>query len=400
MRKAILIGLGLVAAVALVGAALVVRDQGSGPGTSTTTLSDGAGATEPATTPASGTPTPPRNGSAFTVGVWLQDPAGNAKDYKEMGVNTFVGLWNWPNDGDAYPGWAKDSLDALAREDLVAYGGLTPTAVRQTLSMKHNKQVVGWMAGDEPDMQNVTPEQWTQNIEAMKAVEDRPVYGNFGQGFSGFDWWYGHLTDETRAAYCAPVDIASFDFYGMTNQKLPETPEHRGPWTYGRGVDNLEKACPGKPTWAFVEVTEPSPVAKAATPEGIRAAAWNAIVHGADGLEYFIHDFNCNPECGPSAFLYEDRWKANREAVKDLNAELHRYDAVLTSPDVEGVASSTGIPLTLLAKRVDGTTYVFAQADGSDDRFDGYSGRATVTVDGHTFTDTWKPYQVRVYTVR
>jgi hypothetical protein len=85
-----------------------------------------------------------------------------------------------------------------------------------------------------------------------------------------------------------------------------------------------------------------------------------------------------------------------------VNAQIHRYDAALTSPDVtgRGAATSTGIPLALLTKKVNGITRVFAQADGSAAATRGYSGSATVTVNGQSFTDTWTRYQVRVYTAR
>ena len=134
----------------------------------------------------------------------------------------------------------------------------------------------------------------------------------------------GHdITDAERAAWCAPVDVPSVDYYGMTDYYEPA--KNKGAWTYGRAIDNLEKACPGKPTWSFVEVTQPwDGSANSATPAGIRAAAWNAVIHGADGVEWFIHDFYCDSECGPNVFLTAPRWAANRQAVKDFTAELNR----------------------------------------------------------------------------
>ena len=72
----------------------------------------------------------------------------------------------------------------------------------------------------------------------------------------------------------------------------------------------------------------------------------------------------------------------------------------MKTPDVKGVATSSGTPLTLLTKQYDGVTYVFAQADGSYTAPQGASGTATVTVNGQSFSDSWTPYQVRVYTVQ
>lgn len=349
--------------------------------------------TEPEPTP-SEEPPPPPTGGQFPIGVWLQDPAGNAADYKALGVTTFLGLWDWPSDDGKWPGWAQASLDALATHGMNTYAGESPEAIEATLAMENNYVVTGWLAGDEPDMFGPDPQTWQDRIAAMKAVQDRPVAANFGLGFGGFGWWYDHLSDAERAAWCEPIDVPSVDYYGMTN---PEPEENKGAWTYGRAVNNLRKACgDDKPLGSFVEVTEIDEAATTQTPEGIRDAAWNAIVNGADAINWFIHDFKCNPECGPSVFLYEDKWAANRAAMAEVNAELHQWATVLAAPDATG-ATSTGIPLDMLVKRVDGVTYVFAQATGDQSAPQGYSGTATVTVDGRSFTDLWEPYQVRVY---
>ena len=395
MRRAVTVTL-VVVFQGLLGASL----PGAAQAPAATSSYEAAAAAQSLTVPEP-TPTPGTASNAgtskFRIGVWLQDPAGNAADYKALGVTTFLGLWDWPNDDGKWPGWAEASLDALAKYEMDAFAGESPEAVRRTLAMRNNDRITGWLAGDEPDMFGPAPGAWQQRIAAMTGVQDRRVAGNFGLGFGGFGWWYDHLSDAERAAWCEPIDVPSVDYYGMTN---PEPLENKGAWTYGRAIDNLRKACgDDKPLGSFVEVTEIDASATAATPEGIRNAAWNAVVNGADAINWFIHDFKCNPECGPSVFLYEDKWAANRTAMQEVNDELHKWAPILTVPDAVGSATSSGIPLDLLTKRVGGTTYVFAQASGDRDRPQGYTGTATVTVDGKAFTDFWREYQVRVYTV-
>lgn len=332
--------------------------------------------------------------------VWLQAPSdGWGDDWANLGVNGFYGLWRWPEDGDKYPGWAVDTLQELQKNDQYAYAGESPDAVRRTLQMTGNERIVGWLGGDEPDMFGPNPQEWTTNINAMLAIQDRPVAANFGLGFGGFDWWYDHISDADRAAWCAPVDVPSVDYYGMTSPNNPAN--QNGAWTYGRAIDNLRKACgDNKPLGIFVETTEITTGAKTATPAGIKAAAWNGVIHGADHVDLFVHDFDCtNGECGAMAFMTAAKYAPQRQAVKELSDELNKWNAVLRTPDVKGAdaATVTGIPLHTLTKRSGGKTYVFAQSAGDSTRIDGYSGTATVTVAGKSFTDQWTPNQVRIY---
>ena len=353
--------------------------------------------TEPEPTPTEPTAPPPKaTVGEFPIGVWLQNPAQDADAFAALGVNTYVGLWNWPYDDQAYPGWAREALDAAAAHNATVYAAESAAAVEKATELGNYDELSGFLGGDEPDMFNVSVQEWTARIEAMKAVSDKPVYGNFGKGFGGFDWWDGKLSAAQRAAYCEPLDIASVDYYGTTDPWEPA--ESRGTWVYGRAIDRVEAACGDKPVFGFVELTQPWKNSEnAATPRSIREDAWSAVIHGADGLTFFLHDFWCEDGCDS---IFSATWADNREAWADLNTELQSYAAALGAPDVTGAgaATSTGIPLALLTKNVGGKTLVFAQADGDRQHPDGYSGKAAVTVGGEVFTDDWKPYQVRVYT--
>ena len=45
---------------------------------------------------------PPTDPAFFPLGVWVQDPR-NAEPYQEIGVNTYVGLWQGPTEDQLRP---------------------------------------------------------------------------------------------------------------------------------------------------------------------------------------------------------------------------------------------------------------------------------------------------------
>ena len=45
---------------------------------------------------------PPTDPAFFPLGVWVQDPR-NAERYQEIGINTYVGLWQGPTEDQLRP---------------------------------------------------------------------------------------------------------------------------------------------------------------------------------------------------------------------------------------------------------------------------------------------------------
>ncbi|HUX51938.1 MAG TPA: hypothetical protein VMW73_14175, partial [Spirochaetia bacterium] len=71
----------------------------------------------------------------FPVGVWLQDPIRtrngviNAVNYKNIGVNMFIGLWGWPDESVKYPGYDLQAAQALQANGIKVIAGSDQTAV-------------------------------------------------------------------------------------------------------------------------------------------------------------------------------------------------------------------------------------------------------------------------------
>src|SRR5262249_21549275 len=139
------------------------------------------------------------------------------------------------------------------------------------------------------------------------------------------------------------------------------------------------------------------------TPAQIRTEVWMAVVHGADGIQYFCHRFA--PTFSETDCLDDAPTAA---ALTEINAQLVTLAPVLNTPPIGtgvavAVASDTGVD-TLL-KRQAGSTWLFAvemhgkptrptfTLRGLDQATAEVLGEArTLTVTAGAFTDDFDAY--------
>lgn len=380
--------------------------------------------------------------SNFPIGVWLQDPLRvrdgrtNAVNYKDIGVNTFVGLWGWPSEAPKYPGYNLPAAQALKDAGMTVYAGSSQAAVDWNRAHpEFASTFAGYLLGDEPDMNKVSgdatlaaasmPTTWQQAGDALRAADPtRAIYANFGKGFA-LDPWVGYHTGpgptqaDDFAKYVEPTTFLSSDYYAVTDPY--ERLDQHGIWGYGRAVDNTERNAGSRAVWGVVEASAPFAQGKVANniagrmpPDLIMAAVWEMIVHGADGIIYFCHDFSDGGQVEDGC-LADPGMPA---AMKLANASVQSYAAVLQTPDVPGTnATSNGsIAVATLTKRHGGFTYVFAMADGSASYPNGQPVDATISVSGAgngtlevlndgrfvsmasgQFTDQFSAYELHIY---
>jgi len=363
-----------------------------------------------------GSPGAPGGSDAvFPIGVWLQralgDMAKNGQydsvNYKAAGINTYVGIWRFP-----YSGWleAEDSAAALAQLKAVGiqvYAGSDRSAVDWIdAHPEYAETLVGYALGDEPDMNKVNvsdpanhlldpamPDGWKADGDALRAADpSRGVYANFGKGFA-LDPWAGYhvLPGPTQAddfaKYVAALSVLSTDYYGITDPWEPA--DQHGIWTYGRAVGNARRNAGGRPVWGVVEGSAPfsesenaggqHPIAFRMPASAIRPAVWNMVVHGAQGLIYFCHDFSSTGNTG--GCLGEPGVPA---AMQETNASVQQYAAVLASADVAGTSATTDgdVRVSTMTKKAGGVTHVFAMAEGDSSHVLGQAVNATIIVAG------------------
>jgi hypothetical protein len=344
----------------------------------------------------------------FPLAVWLQSPA-NAARYKAAGINCYVGLWKGPT---------PEQLRLLKEADM-------PVICDQNdVGLEHldDPLIIGWMHGDEPDNAQSLGQGkgWGPPIPPATIVADyhrlrkadpsRPVLLNLGQGVA-WDGYYGRGTrtrhPEDYPQYIEGCDIVSFDIYPVVHERAEVAGKL---WLVPYGVERLVKWTGGrKPVWNCLECTHISNPDKKATPHQVRCEAWMALIHGSQGLIYFVHQFK--PRFQEAALLDDPEMLA---AVTALNRQITRLAPVLNSPTLQDVATvrpaNPDIPVAVMAKRDARHGYLFAVAmregrseatfdvkDMAGNSVEVLDENRTLTATDGRFTDTFGPWDVHLY---
>jgi hypothetical protein len=295
----------------------------------------------------------PDDAKFFPIGIWMQSPS-NAARYKEIGINTYVGLWKGPT---------EEQLAALARVGMFAITEQNEIGLKSS-----NRDVIkGWMQPDEPD--NAQPSalggygpctpaidvaRRTQEIKARDAT--RPVTIIFGPGVADTSWkGRGACTGDLKYYDVAVqgADIISFDIYPVGS----DVAAVKGNLEYvAQGVVNLRKRATGNQVvWTALETTALD-VHRPVKPAELRAEVWMALIHGAKGICYFVHEF--------APTFREDGIFRHPDIVQeviDINRSLIKLAPVLNSEDLrERVAINSAVPIATMLKRQGNDLYLFA----------------------------------------
>jgi hypothetical protein len=145
----------------------------------------------------------------------------------------------------------------------------------------------------------------------------------------------------------------------------------------------------GQPAWTVIETTTiAAGTSSGPTPAQVRSEVWLALIHGANGIEYFVHSWE--PTFREDGIFASATMVA---AVKALNQQVKSLAPVLNSaeiPEVVGVSSSNGAaPIDVMVKAKGQVLYVFAavsRAGTTTGTFTiaGMTGDATATVVGES----------------
>ena len=354
---------------------------------------------------------PPKDESYFPIAVWCQVP-DTAPEYQKAGINLYVGLWNGPTEAHLAE-LKKYGMPVICDQNAVG------------LAHEDDPIIVGWMHGDEPDNAQeipggkdygppILPAKIIKDYETVrKADPSRPVLLNLGRsvataGFSDRGVRSNH--DEDYAEYAKGCDIASFDVYPVANA----APLAGGNLDLvGRGVERLIKWTGGrKIVWNCIECTAMGGREKA-TPKQVKAEVWMGLVHGSQGIIYFVHQFK--PTFDEHALLDDPEMLA---AVTAINKQVRELAPALNSPTVKDAvkveSSNKDVPVATLVKKRGGATYVFAVAmkSGAADAtftLDGLPAGAQVEVLGEDrkmvpadgkFVDHFSDWDVHLYRIR
>jgi hypothetical protein len=201
------------------------------------------------------------------------------------------------------------------------------------------------------------------------------------------------LTSTQAAAYENAVDVISYDHYIINDSWNPGSL-----WTQYDEVQNVRaQANYMKPVWPFIEAPSPFDPTQwsgvTATPSMIVAEAWNAIIGGARGIEYFDTDF-CGSTCGypggsETLASTNSGYSAMQAAVKSFDTEVATLAPIINDPFANGYVQSSvtnSNKMNVMAKYDQSSTkfYVFAAPRFNSTQTatytvsGGYTGQVTV----------------------
>jgi hypothetical protein len=356
--------------------------------------------------------TPLKDPRFFPIAVWLQDPT-RAAQYKEIGINVYVGLWKGPTEKQLAE-LKKHNLRVVCAQNAVG------------LAHKDDPTILAWMHGDEPDNAQslgkgkgygapILPAKIIEDYGRIKKADPtRPVLLNLGQGVA-WDQYIGRGErrnhPEDYVEYVKGSDIASFDIY-------PACHEHKDIagklWYVGDGVSRLRKwAGDKRSVWNCIECTHISNPKTKATPAQVKAEVWMSLVRGSRGIIYFVHQFQ--PKFIEAGVFADAEMTAE---IKAINRQIHELAPVLNSAEApKGLhveSSVKDVPIEATLRRHDGASYVFAvgmRPGKTTARFRvvGMTGNASVRVLGENrtlavkdgaFEDSFAPWDVHLYEIR
>lgn len=271
----------------------------------------------------------------FPIAVWLQQPQ-SAATFRAIGINTFVGLWHPPTTA---------ALAELESQGIHLVLQQTPEA----LALRDSQVIRGWLHVDEPDNAQpdgkgghgdcICPNEIVSRYIGMRSRDaSRPVYLGFGQGVAN-PYWIG------RGVKCSAVapaeyykqaslgaDIVAFDIYPAAEVRQRHVMGRLD--LVGRGVRNLKHwAAPGRPVWADIETTHINNPIRRPMPNEIYSEVWIAIINGASGINYFVHEWKPSfREDG--VFRYPD----TVAEITRINKQIQEYAHLLNSPTIENGA--------------------------------------------------------------
>ena len=328
--------------------------------------------TSPYATWSRGVPTDP---SFFPIGVWLQG-SWHAAEMADLGINVYIGN--------------NAGTDTLAASDLATLKshGIYAIAGQDSVGLANidDPTIIGWwMTPDEPDNAQddgmggygppVAPATLVSRYDTYRAADPtRPIYLGLGQGVA-YDGWEGRGSNAPpESQYVPAADIVAFDIYpynncgGDANEKVTCGQF----WLNAFGVDRLHQwSNRGQAAWTDIETTTiAAGTTSGPTPEQVRSEVWLSLIHGANGITYFVHTWQ--PTFREDGIFNDATMVA---AVTALNQEVKSVARLLNSANIPGVVSVTSsngaAPIDMMVKANGQVLEVFAAI--------GRTGTATAT---------------------
>jgi hypothetical protein len=204
-----------------------------------------------------------------------------------------------------------------------------------------------------------------------------------GQGVANPNWIGRGSNAPAESGYVPASDFVGFDIYPYNNcgGSDPTCGEF---WLNAVGISNLKSwSNRNQATMTWIETTQIGSTGNAPTPAQTASEVWLAIIHGANGIGYFVDTWV------PS--FREDgifNYPNMVSAVTALNQEIKTLAPEINSasiPNLVSVKSSSSTTIDMMVKANGTSLYIFSATslNGSATgtfTIDGMSGNGTVDV--------------------
>jgi hypothetical protein len=256
----------------------------------------------------------------------------------------------------------------------------------------------------------------TRYAAYTKADPSRPVYLGLGQGVAYPAYEGRGSNPPAESGYVPASDIISFDIYPYNNCSGDDNEKVTCGqfWLNASGVDSLHQwSNRGQAVWTDFETTViAADTTDGPTPTQTASEVWLALIHSANGVEYFIDTWN--PSFREDGIFAD---AAMVTAVTALNKQILSLAPELNSstlPNLVTVASSNAAaPIDLMVKANATSLYVFAAISRAGTATASYqvsamtgNGVATVVGEGRTidvtagkFSDAFADSGVHIYKI-
>jgi hypothetical protein len=334
----------------------------------------------------------------FPLAVDFQPPSLFGR-WKKRGVNTVIRV---PVGTDT--GRWTDAANALGLKMIRA-----PRVNPEVDNVEPN--LLAFAGPDEPDLTGCDPDCVRKQYRRLKAAApSKPYLVNLAgssvvsqfppsdpQSCNGPGDWQGDAACITR--YVGATDWVSHDVY-PANAGLPLA-------TIGDALDRLRRWSDRRPQFAYIEAADYDGDGRGPTPDQFRGEIWEAIIHGARGISYFVVDANHpteRPDAVPPGIVTE---------MRSENARITQLTHVLQATiNPSSMSVKAKPPIEYTWRRVGSTTYLIAlnqsavPVEGASMKVLGVNVPSTITVweegrtlasSGNALTDSFGAYEVHVY---
>ncbi len=254
------------------------------------------------------------------------------------------------------------------------------------LKWKDHPSLWGWDIIDEPDVQNVTPEEVAKVAELIRKLDPNHIV------------WVNLCMSGKSSDYLQSQDLWSYDYY-----PLPSI----GPFGYQHiWLDITDKEFRGKRPLGTYLQTYSAVGDRMPTPDELRSSCYLHIIHGYKWFGYYSYS-----EALPYGCLARDPdlWSSTRA----LNSELRKLaPIILDNAAFVPIAASLGPEkLQVVVKMVNGKKYLIAVSGVSETinvqlKVDGkvavelFGEEKKIPIKNGMLKDSFAPYDAKVYEIR